>query len=156
MMNKELEQKVKATIDLLVNSLSNDVENNREFKLDQPISLNEVLDETRRILGSNFNFYPSTKGSPCYEIAFFASLTGSRWNLKPSQKLSFKKMFEYLIMHCQGSCAQKTKYAIIVTDTWDDDIADFWKDNIANMNRAGISLQVNIQLLNNRTTSYLM
>lgn len=155
-MDPVIEQKVSACIDMIVNSLSNAADDNREFKLDRPMGLNEVFDEMRRILGGDFNFYPSDINGHCHEIAFFTSLTGSRWNLKPSQKLSFKKMFEYLIRHCQGSCAKKTKYAIIVTDTWDDDIADFWKDNIANMNRAGISLQVNIQLLNNRTTSYLM
>jgi hypothetical protein len=154
-MNPELEQRIKKSIDVLISSLGNDQENNRAIRLDLQEGLDEVLVELRDIIGEEFNFYPSETKGTCHRIAYFTSLTGARWNLKPSQKLSFKKMFEYLIKHCQGSCAQKTKYAIIVTDTWDDNIADFWKDNIARMYSDGITVQVNIQLIRNISSSYL-
>ena len=149
-MDKQLEQKLTKSIDLLVSSLITDQENNRAFVLDNPLGLETILAEIREMLGEDINFYPSDKKGACHRIAYFTSFTGMEWNLKSSQKLTLKQMFEYLIKHCQGSCADITKYAIIVADSWDEDVVDFWKSNISRMKKSGIYIQVNIR--NNRTT----
>jgi hypothetical protein len=95
---------------------------------------------------SEFNFYPSDIKGNCCEVAFFTSLLGDRWNLEKKEKISFEQMFKYLINHCQGKCAKKTKYVIIISDNWDDNIANFWQPNIDRLKDAGVILEVHMMI----------
>lgn len=95
---------------------------------------------------SEFNFYPSDLEGRCCEVAFFTSLLGDRWNLERKEKISFEQMFKFLINHCQGKCAKKTKYVVIIADNWDDNIANFWQPNIDRLKDNGVILEVHMMI----------
>lgn len=99
-----------------------------------------------------FNFYPSDITGHCCEVAFFTSLTGGRWNLEKKEKISFEQMYKNLINHCQGKCSNKTKYAVIITDNWDDDIASFWQPNIDKLKADGVIVEVHMMIGKNDNT----
>jgi hypothetical protein len=108
-------------------------------------SLTEILMQMTMYL-HEFNFYPSDIKGHCCEVAFFASLTGARWNLDKKERIVFEQMFKNLINHCQGKCSHKTKYAVIITDNWDDDIATFWQPNIDNLKAEGVIIEVHMMI----------
>lgn len=112
-------------------------------------SLDKVLFQMIMYL-HEFNFYPSDIFGKCCEVAFFTSLIGSRWNLEDKEKLTLDQMFKNLVKHCQGSCCKKTKYAVIVTDNWDDDIYDFWKSNIDKLKADGFFIEIHMLIGRNR------
>jgi hypothetical protein len=113
----------------------------RDFVSDNSEHLTQTLLMMTMYL-HEFNFYPSDIKGNCCEVAFFASLLGERWRLRKNQKIPFDQMFKNLINHCQGKCSTKTKYAIIIADNWDDDIANFWQPNIEVLKSIGVSVQV--------------
>jgi hypothetical protein len=93
-----------------------------------------------------FNFYPSDILGHCCEVAFFTTLIGKRWNLEKKEKTTFEQMFNNLINHCQGKCSNKTKYAVIIADNWDDDIASFWQPNIDRLKANGVIVEVHMMI----------
>jgi hypothetical protein len=113
----------------------------RDIVSDDPAHLTQTLLMMTMYL-HEFNFYPSDMKGNCCEVAFFASLQGERWRLRKNQKTPFDQMFKNLINHCQGICSTKTKYAIIIADNWDDDVANFWQPNIDILKSMGVSIQV--------------
>lgn len=124
--------------------------------------LGDFRSRLEKILNSNykiktpFNFYPSSKKGPCREMAMFLSLHGSRWDLKKEERLSLEEMFKLLIRHCQGSCANKTKYVVIITDNWDDDVVAFWDDNIQ-MIKSNQNVTVEVKLImGNRQERFIL
>lgn len=102
-----------------------------------------------------FNFYPSQFKGNCCEVAFFTSLIGNRWNINQDDKITFEKMYHFLINHCQGTCSTKTQYAVIVTDNWDDDIANFWQPNIELIKSKGVIVEVYLVIGSNTVTYQL-
>lgn len=88
------------------------------------------------------NFYPSDATGHCCKTAFFVSLKGKRWNIRLKDKIHFAELYDYIIQHCQGSCAGQTYQVIIITDNWDDDIANKWKQNIEVIKSSGVQFHV--------------
>lgn len=88
------------------------------------------------------NFYPSDHLGPCCNIAFFISLRGKRWKIKNKDRVDFSELFDNIIQHCQGSCQGHTNQAIIITDNWDDDVANKWKHNIQALKSHGVEFHV--------------
>jgi hypothetical protein len=118
--------------------------NNRELQNDFQ-GLSRILEQMSRYL-AEFNFYPSEGRTHCCQVSFFTSLSGSRWNLEDSERLSFDQMFKYLIKHCQGSCSETTTYAVLLVDNWDDDIARFWDLNIQRLKQKGVTIEVRMMI----------
>jgi hypothetical protein len=142
-MNNELRSRALVCIDLLSKSLSgqlNDRINNRDQK-----DLSAILWDMTMYL-PEFNFYPSEEKSKCCEVAFFTSLVGKRWNLDKKQRLSLDEMFKILIRHCQGSCANITKYVAIIADNWDDDVVEFWRSNLNQLKNHGVTIELHMLL----------
>lgn len=141
--NKE---KIRQCIETLTFKLDkNNLERKNEKLNNEYLKLNRILSELTSYL-HEFNFYPSDISGYCCEVAFFTSLLGDRWNLEKKEKVAFEQMFKNLINHCQGNCSGKTKHAVIVTDNWDDDIANFWQPNIDQLKRNGVIVEVHLMI----------
>ena len=89
----------------------------------------------------NINFYPSDIKGRCHEVAYFMSLQGKGVTLKKG-KIPFDKMMKLFIKHCQGSCIDKVKHAIIITDKHDNDEIEFWQSNINNIKKNGVRIEL--------------
>ena len=146
MNQEELEGRVKTCVDFLTRALDkNRLEiENQKFQ-DDFIGLSSIVIQMSMYL-AEFNFYPSGFHTHCCQVAFFTSLSGQRWNLKDSERISFDQMFNYLIKHCQGSCEGSTTYAVLLVDNWDDDIAKFWEPNIQQMKKKGVTIEVRMMI----------
>jgi hypothetical protein len=146
-MNKEeLEGRVKTCVDFLTRALDkNRLETENQKFQDDFLELSSIVMQMSMYL-AEFNFYPSGFHMHCCQVAFFTSLSGQRWNLKDSERISFDQMFKYLIKHCQGSCEGSTTYAVLLVDNWDDDIAKFWEPNIQQMKNKGVTIEVRMMI----------
>ncbi len=146
MYQEELSNRVKTCVDFLTRALDkNNLENeNQKFQGDFN-GLNSIVMQMSMYL-SEFNFYPSDFYGHCCQVSFFTSLSGQRWNLSDSERISFDQMFKYLIKHCQGSCSGITTYAVLLVDNWDDDIAKFWEPNIEQLKRKGVKIEVQMMI----------
>jgi len=146
MNQEELEGRVKTCVDFLTQALDkNRLETENQKFQDDFIGLSSIVMQMSMYL-AEFNFYPSGLPTHCCQVAFFTSLSGQRWNLKDSERISFDQMFKYLIKHCQGSCEGSTTYAVLLVDNWDDDIAKFWEPNIQQMKRKGVTIEVRMMI----------
>ena len=148
-MNSELKQRIDLSVSLLIRGLGGE-DKGFDTKSKDKTSLRSILMEMAYNL-YEFNFYPSGISGVCCEVAFFTSLTGRRWDLEKKERLSFEEMYKVLISHCQGNCLDRTKVAVIVTDNWDDDIAEFWQPNISRIKKSGVVVQVHLIIGNNRS-----
>ena len=146
MNQEELRGRVKICVDFLTRALDKNISENlnQETKEDKK-GLSTIIMEMGMYL-TDFNFYPSDIKGPCRQVAFFTSLSGHRWNLKEKERISFDKMFKYLIRHCQGSCSGTTNYAVLIVDNWDDDIAKFWEPNIQQLKHKGVIIEVRMMI----------
>ncbi len=149
----ELKNKVSTCINFLTGCLDRDNLNTEyPVKKNDSIGLDNIVMEMSMFL-PEFNFYPSKNKTGCSQVSIFTSLMGKRWNLKNSERLTFDQMFKFIIRHFQGSCMGKTKYAVLVVDNWDDDIANFWKPNIEQLNKNGVIIEVRM-MIGSKTITY--
>lgn len=135
-MIEELKMRVPIVLSFLTKALDKNRVNNNK-----PLST-LVMEATMYL--SEFNFYPSGNNGTCCNVVFFTSLIGNRWNLEVNEKLTFDQMFSYLIKHCQGGCANITKYAVVLIDNWNDDTVEYWKDNVEQIKKHGIVIEVHL------------
>lgn len=94
-------------------------------------------DEICDIVESNtgvVNCYPGRPGAGCSHHSFFVSLS-SKNLAKGRGHLTFRKAIECLVQHMQGHCVGHTKVAIIISDCWDSDVFDEWRDNIEHIKK---------------------
>ncbi|HPE46727.1 MAG TPA: hypothetical protein PK380_12725, partial [Deltaproteobacteria bacterium] len=64
--------------------------------------------------------------------------------------LSCRQAMEKVVQHMQGVCFQNTRFAVLITDSWDPSAYDDWRWNIENINRhAGVE----VYLISGRTVS---
>jgi hypothetical protein len=148
-MNPELQKRIDLSVKLLIRKLEL-VEFDFDTKNRDKISLRDILMGMTYNL-HEFNFYPSGLTVGCCEVAFFMSFLGRRWDLEKKERLSLEEMYKILISHCQGKCPDKTKVAVIVADNWDDDIAEFWRPNISQLKKNGVSVQVHLIIGRDKT-----
>lgn len=64
------------------------------------------------------NCYPGIPGG-CYQKAFFISLNSK---IHGRNHLSFEGAIEEFLRHMRGDCKNVTKFAVIITDTWQPDV----------------------------------
>lgn len=76
------------------------------------------------------NCYPGEPSHACHNIAYFFSLSAPDVIDKKRGHLKFEDAIEKLIQHMQGHCTGITKYAVLVTDSWNARVAYAWSRNI--------------------------
>ncbi len=81
------------------------------------------------------NCYPGIPGAKCKEEAFFVSLTSKASIKKRRGHLSFSAALSSIVRHMQGNCANITRSAIFITDSWDSNAYDVWKENIREISK---------------------
>jgi hypothetical protein len=82
------------------------------------------------------NCYPGEPGSDCQDVAFFISLSSSKYCAPGDAKhYSFEKIWQVFAQHMQGHCPGVTRNAIIISDTWDAGIQAEWQANISQVQR---------------------
>jgi len=90
---------------------------------------------------TNFNCYPGIPSSSCHRLAFFVSIT-SRKNARGIGHLSFRNILEKCVQHLQGSCQGITSSVVLITDNWEPDAWDDWSQNINQIKKSGVFLEM--------------
>ncbi len=95
-------------------------------KSTEKMNIAELPKITAEIVGHEVNCYPGNPGSICHEDAYFYSLNGEYAGTRGSN-LSLYVVLAKIVQHMIGSCEGKTKYAVLITDNWNDDTYSPWK-----------------------------
>ncbi len=104
-----------------------EINRNNEMPLDV---LSEV---TTKIASEEVNCYPGLLDGKCYRGAFFYSLDTKKYISKRGIKLSLNTVLIKMVQHIIGSCKEQTKYAILITDSWNDSIYSPWRSTFNNI-----------------------
>lgn len=115
------------------------------------ISINSLGEIVVGHFGGGINCYPSTTSGVCHEIALFVSLSSNKMK-KGRGHLPFRVALEMVVKHMQGYCPEKTRVAILITDSWDNNVYNEWRQNIEYIkNRAHFA----VYLISDRNASLL-
>ncbi len=98
------------------------------------VSPDEIDGILKQRLGE-INCYPGRSGHRCHRVAFFVSLKNKNYATGRGH-LDFSTVLRLLVKHIQGNCPDITRYAVIVTDSWDDSVYWEWRANIENIKRS--------------------
>ena len=112
-----------------------------EATLQDKLHKSHIADILGTKMGSHINCYPGTPGRGCFDVAFFVSLTCSKYK-SGNGHLSFKEALEHFVEHMQGTCAGITKHAVIITDNWDPNVFVAKVDNIKRVQEAGACVEI--------------
>jgi len=82
------------------------------------------------------NCYPGIPGYGCFNEAWFVSLTSQAYKGRKRGHLSCRQAIEKVVQHMQGSCFNKTRVAVLITDNWDVIAYDEWKANFQQIKSA--------------------
>lgn len=94
--------------------------------------------EIAEILGlgvGQINCYPGIPSGRCCDLAFFVSLKNKNYATGRGH-LDFGAAVSLLVKHMQGGCADVTRNAVIITDSWDDAAYGEWRANVQNIKQS--------------------
>ena len=94
-----------------------------------PDIIEDSIGESMGNGGNQFNCYPGIPGGRCCSVAFFTSLSNPDYK-RGRGHLTCRKALEKIVQHMQGSCPEKTILAVMITDSWDPEAFEDWKDNL--------------------------
>jgi len=95
------------------------------------------------------NCYPSSTKIQCCQLSLFLSLSLPSY-IKGRGHISCRKAMENIVQHMQGTCYQKTRKAIFITDNWNAIAFEEWRANLEHIRG---SCHIEIYLLSGRTVS---
>jgi len=100
------------------------------------ISPQELAEIASHAMGEReINLYPGIPGYVCHDLALFISLTSPAYVKGKRGHLSCRQAIEKLVQHMQGSCMNRTRVAVLITDSWNAAAADEWKANLQQIAR---------------------
>ncbi|MGM0498390.1 MAG: hypothetical protein ACQESJ_10765 [Bacteroidota bacterium] len=95
------------------------------------IDTNELAEITRAAAErEEINLYPGVPGYGCYGLSIFVSLSSPSYVKGKHGHLSCGQAIEKVVQHMQGACMNRTRTAVLVTDSWDSYAWDEWKVNL--------------------------
>tara|TARA_B110000902_G_C13791934_1_gene392444 strand:+ start:14 stop:487 length:474 start_codon:yes stop_codon:yes gene_type:complete len=94
--------------------------------------------------GQKINFYPSNTKGKCQSIAVFISIKQSTldFNSDPSNHKDFESVIKKMVQQVLGSCFDKNKEVIFITDEINTNVIEQWKPNFKAMRQICDSIQI--------------
>ena len=89
----DTEKRIETCLDYFNKAIDGTISSKISLTGSEPDSLDSIVSQMSMYL-AQFNFYPSENKSGCFDVAFFTSLTGKRWNLKEQERIDFEMMFK--------------------------------------------------------------
>lgn len=94
----------------------------------EKMDIAELTKITTNVVDYDVNCYPGIPGK-CHKVAYFYSLTDkSKYRTKRGVSLSFPVVLEKIVSHMKGGCEDVTNTVILITDNWDANAYNKWKD----------------------------
>ncbi|MCK5678247.1 MAG: hypothetical protein KAH72_07200 [Flavobacteriaceae bacterium] len=90
------------------------------------MNIAELSKITIESVGHEVNCYPGIPGVSCHEGAYFYSLKG-KYSGTRGLNLSLYVVLSKIVQHMIGACEGETKYAVLITDNWNDNTYSSWK-----------------------------
>lgn len=91
------------------------------------MNIAELPKITADIVGHEVNCYPGVPGTKCHKGAYFYSLEKGKCKGTRGINLTLYAVLAKIVQHMIGSCEGQTKYAVLITDNWDESIYSPWK-----------------------------
>jgi len=76
------------------------------------------------------NLYPGVPSYGCHDLSHFVSLSSPAYVKGKRGHLSCRQAIEKIVQHIQGKCMNRTRVAILVTDSWDSSASHEWEANL--------------------------
>jgi len=124
----------------------------KKMKDDKGVHADELSDIIVQCTGkgkNQINCYPGVSGIGCCDLSFFISLKSPSYT-RGRGHLDCKQAMEKIVQHMQGSCFQKTRIAIFLTDNWDAAAFEKWRANLEDISHHA---HIEIYLLTGQTVS---
>ncbi len=90
--------------------------------------LAEIVSGSARREG--INLYPGVSSYGCHDLAIFISLSSPLYVKGRRGHLSCRQAIEKVVQHMQGSCMNRTRAAVLITDSWDSVASHEWNANL--------------------------
>ena len=91
------------------------------------IDISALSDITANAVGNEVNCYPGIPGGKCHKGAYFYSVDKGKYTGTRGLNLSLYVVLSKIVQHMIGACEGETKYAVLITDNWDESIYEPWK-----------------------------
>ncbi len=91
------------------------------------MDISNITKITSDVVGGKVNCYPGIPGEKCYPGAYFYSVEKKKYKGTRGMNLSLDYVFSKMTQHLIGSCEGETKYAVLITDNWNDHTYNQWK-----------------------------
>jgi hypothetical protein len=98
----------------------------------------EIIREIRINNANAVNCYPGLPSKNCYDLAIFISLSSTRYIKGTRGHLDCRKAIEKVVQHMQGNCKHRSKYALLLVDSWNVSAYDEWMANLQQISRHSI------------------
>jgi len=107
------------------------------------MNINDLAKITADIVSTDqLNCYPGTPGEKCYKKAFFYSLDKKKYSKTRGMNLSLGYILTKVVQHMIGHCEGETRYAVIITDNWNDDTFEPWRSTFKKIIKLGGYIEV--------------
>ncbi len=90
------------------------------------MNISELPKITAGVAAGEVNCYPGIPGAKCHKGAYFYSLEG-KYRGTRGLNLSLYAVLSKIVQHMIGACESETKYAVLITDNWNDNTYSPWK-----------------------------
>jgi len=91
------------------------------------MNISELSKITAEIVGDEVNCYPGVPGRKCHKGAYFYSLDKGKYKGTRGLNLSLYVVLSKIVQHMIGTCESETKYAVLITDNWNDNTYSPWQ-----------------------------
>jgi len=93
------------------------------------------ISKSRLFGGKKINFYPSNTKGKCQSVAVFVSIKQStlEFDSDPGNHRDFETVIKKMVQQVLGSCFDKNKEVILITDEINTNVIDQWKPNFKAM-----------------------
>ena len=107
------------------------------------MNINNLAKITADIAGTDqINCYPCIPGGQCYKQAYFYSLNTKKYSKTRGKNLSLGYVLTKVVQHMIGHCEGETKFAVMITDNWNDDTFEPWRSTFKKIIQRGGYIEI--------------
>jgi hypothetical protein len=107
------------------------------------MNINNLAKITADTVGTDqVNCYPGISGNKCYKEAYFYSLDKNKYAKTRGKNLSLGYILTKVVQHMIGHCEGETRFAVIITDNWNDDTFEPWRSTFKKILQNGGYIEI--------------
>ena len=125
-----------------INDLDKNIDSPNHFLKQKTISFSDVLNDMG--LAQKINFFPSEIKGRCHSIAMFVSFKSPplKFKMPKSNLIPIDTVIKKMIQQVLGSCFEKNRDIILITDEINTEKIEEWKPNLRAIQKISNSFEI--------------